>query len=126
MIDYQLTAPIDDPRRLTVTVLQIAQMLGLYQAELARILELRCADIGRLAVDRECLEPGSRAWAQAQSFCRMYQALYTQMDGDGVRMRHWLWRRHPVLDAQPLLLMVDRGGLARVVQCLEEFSSIQI
>ncbi len=92
----------------------------------ARILGLRCAEIGRLAERKDCLSPARQEWIQAQLFCRLYQALYTRMDGDGVRMRHWLWRRHPVLQAQPALLMIDAGELARVVRCLEEFPSIQI
>ena len=35
LIDYQLTAPVQEPRQLTLIVLQMADMLGLYRAELA-------------------------------------------------------------------------------------------
>ena len=36
----------EEPRKLTQTVLRITWMLDLYQAELARLLAIRCGAIG--------------------------------------------------------------------------------
>lgn len=43
---YQIAERIDAPRRLSQAVLQVVDMPGLYQAELARILRLKSGDIG--------------------------------------------------------------------------------
>ncbi len=48
--------------KLTPTVLQAADMPGLYGAELARILNLSCGDISLMANGKKLLETGSEAW----------------------------------------------------------------
>jgi len=116
---YQLPERIDEPRRLTQAVLQIVDMLGLYQAELARVLRLKCGDVGRLAAAQQCLEPATPAWEQAQLLLRCYRALYVVRQGDGVAMRHWLRVPDRALGGVPHLLIVDDGRLADVVDCLE-------
>jgi len=100
-------------------VLQIVDMLGLYQAELARVLRLKCGDVGRLAAAQQCLEPATPAWEQAQLLLRCYRALYVARQGDGVAMRHWLRVPDRALGGVPHLLIVDDGRLADVVDCLE-------
>ena len=112
-------AAFDDPRGLTQAVFQVTELLGLYQAELARILHLNCGDVGRLASGHCCLEPGTVAWQQAGLFVRLQQALYRRERGNGVAMRHWLRVPHPVLGGVPHLLLVDDGRLDDVVRWLE-------
>jgi len=116
---YQIAENFDDPRRLTQAVLQIVEMLGLYQAELARILRLKCGDIGQLAAARQSLEPATPAWAQALLLVRCYRSLYELQQGDGVAMRHWLRVPDAMLGGVPHLLLVDEGRLAEVVASLE-------
>ncbi len=117
---FRIDDVADDPRRLTQSVLQITALLGLYQAELARILCIKCGDIGQLASGRRCLEPGSEPWRQARRLVRLYQALYARQDGNGAAMCHWLRVPQPVLGGVPHLLMVDDGRLVDVVHCLEQ------
>lgn len=116
---FAIKAAVDDPRSLSQAVLQITDLLGLYQAELARVLHLKCADIGELAAARWCLEPGSEAWEQALLFVRFYRALFASMAGDGVAMRHWLRVEHASLGGVPHLLIVDADRLQQVVTTLE-------
>lgn len=108
-----------DPRRLTQSVLQATDLLGFYQAELARMLSLQCGDIGHLTAGRRDLAPGSTAWRQARLFVRLYRALYVRHHGDGTAMYHWLRVPQAALDAIPHRLMVDEGRLADVVRHLE-------
>ena len=110
---------VNDARDLTRSVLQIIALLDLYQAELARILHLRCADIGELACARRTLEPGSVAWERALLLVRFYRALYASKNGDGVAMRHWLRVEHQDLGGVPHLLIVDNDRLSAVVTYLE-------
>lgn len=116
---FAITGIPEEPRRRTQVTLQVTTLLGLYQAELARILGLQCPQIGRLARGRESLVPGTAAWWQAGMLLRGYQALYRWTGGDGVAMRHWLRVRQEALAGTPHLLMVDEGRLAEVVAYLE-------
>ena len=65
-----------DNKKLSQSVLQAVEMLALYNAELARILCLHCADIGKLASGKACLEENSLSWRQAELFIRFYNNLY--------------------------------------------------
>lgn len=120
---YLIAADVNEPRRLTQAVLHITEMLGLFQAELARVLHVRCGDIGALAGARRSLEPDTRAWEQALLFVRFYRALYSRMGGDGVAMRHWLRVEDQALGGVPHLLIVDVNRLPDVVENLETFIS---
>jgi len=117
---YQITESFGEPHRLTQAVLQIVDMLGLYQAELARVLRLKCGDIGRLAAAQQSLEPATPAWEQTLLLVRCYRALYVVQHGNGVAMRHWLRVPDAILCGVPHLLIVDDGRLADVVASLED------
>ena len=116
---FEIPTVPDEPRRLTQAVLQVTALLDLYQAELARILGIRCGDIGQLASGRHCLQPDTDSWVRAEQFVRIYQLLYRRMQGDGVAMRHWLRVEQPRLDGIPHRLLVDEGRLDDVLACLE-------
>jgi hypothetical protein len=120
----QISDISNDPRRLTQQLVQVLGMLDLYQAELARILHLQCADIARLANGQSLLEPTSNAWALAQKFIRLYQLLYRKFDADGVHTRNWLRRHHRHFNQTPHLMLVDEEGLEILVNYLS--SSTQV
>ncbi|HEX19600.1 MAG TPA: hypothetical protein ENG78_02105 [Acidiferrobacteraceae bacterium] len=106
------------PEQLTRAVLQVSEMLGMYRAELARVLGLQCGDIGTLLNDKQYLKPDTEAWQQARSFIDFYQILYKRMDGKEPEICHWLRSDNADLKGVPLLLMVDDGQLPRVRQYL--------
>jgi hypothetical protein len=111
-------ADMDSPRKLSQAVVQATQLLGLYQAELARILHLKCADIGELANARWQLQPDTESWRQAQLFIEFFELLYRSKQGDGVAMRHWLRAHDPHLQGSPVLLMVDELRMVDVIESL--------
>ena len=121
---FEITGDTSDPRRLTQSVLQIIALLDMYQAELARVLCLKCGDIGELASAQRCLATGTEAWEQAQLFMRFYRLLYNKMSGDGVAMRHWLRVESVALGGVPHLMIVDENRLADVVSYLERTKSV--
>jgi len=110
----------DNPVKLSRNVVQIMDMLQLYQAEMARILGLQCGDVASLAQARTRLKPDTHAWQQACLLVRCYRALYDACQGNGVAMYHWLHRDLPELGGTPHRLMVDEHALAGVVAYLEE------
>ncbi len=114
------------PERLTPAVLQAAEMLGMYRAELARVLHLKCHDIGEFADIKKYLEPDSQAWRQALSFIRLYQTLFVHMQGDEAAIHHWLRAENKNLAGVPLLLIVDEDKLSQVLDfCCQSFSTEQ-
>ena len=86
-------------------------MLGMYQAELARVLGLQCADIGRMSSVQQYLVPDSTAWEKAVLFIKFYQCLFYKYNGDGALMVHSLRAEQQELKGSPLLLMVDDDRL---------------
>ena len=116
---FDIAPETSDPRKLTQSVLQIIDLLDMYQAELARVLRMKCGDIGELSSARRCLETGSGHWQQALLFVRFYRLLFERMSGDGVAMRHWLRVENSGLGGVPHLMIVDDDRLAEVVSFLE-------
>lgn len=116
---FKIENRIAEPRQLTQSVLQITEMLGIYQAELARILHIQCSDIGRLSSGKSVLEEHSDSWQQAVLFLDFYQRLYTHFDGDSIAMCNWLRRENKELEGVPLLLMVDELRINDVANCLK-------
>jgi len=112
-------AGIEDPRGLSQAAVQSAELLGLYGAELARILGLRCEDIACLTSGRCLLEPGTEPWRCARRWVWLYDLLHRHLQGDGVAMVHWLRVDHPGLDATPHRLLVDAGQLETVIDWLQ-------
>lgn len=90
----------------------------MYNAELARILELKCDDIGLINSAQLILQPGTRAYHQGILFITMYQALFDKFNGDAIAMYRWLHRKHKELDNSPHLLMIDDHKIAQVVDYL--------
>jgi hypothetical protein len=99
--------------------MQAIANLGLYHAELARILHLKCGDIGRLSNAVSTLEPDSDSWHRAEKFIYFYQLLYTANAGDGVAMRHWLRSHRSGFDNTPHLMLVDDDALDTIIESLE-------
>lgn len=110
---------IADDKALTQAVLQITQMLGMYQAELARVLGLQCGDIGAFASAQKVLAAGSPGWEKARRFVTLYQLLHRHFAGDSVAIYHWLRTTHTQLAGVPMLLMVDEGRLDDVLDWFE-------
>jgi hypothetical protein len=117
---FALTNPLEGALKLTQSVIQITEMLGMYRAELARVLHIRCEDIGRLIDDRKNLEPDTESWEQAILFVRLYEILYEYCEGNGVAMCHWLRTNNQKLAGEPLLLIVDDNKLQQVFSFLEK------
>ncbi len=110
---------ISDPRILTRDVLRAAEDLGLLRAELARVLRLKCNDIGRLTSGRGFLDDASPEGERAKLFLRFFEAVERQCDGDDVAMRHWLRAEQAELGGALFHLLVDEGRLPELVERIE-------
>ena len=117
---FKIEQPFENERKVTQSVIQVIELLNMYHAELARILGLQCADIGRLSSAKTCIQRDSLAWQQAVLFIEMYHLLFDYFAGDGVAMYHWMRADNKILKGIPHLLMVDNGELKRVHHYLQD------
>ena len=115
---FQIELVEADARKLTQAVIQVIAQLDLLNAELARILRLKCGDIGALANAQRVLEQGSEPWNEAVNLIEFYRLLFVYKQGDGVAMRHWLRAPNPSLGDTPHRLIVDHHELALVIEHL--------
>ena len=116
---HKITTPICSSRQLTQAVLQVITFLGMYQAELARILGLQCADIGNMASAKQFIEIDSEAGYRANLLVRFYNLLYDRYSGNEALMCHWLRRYDNGLSGSPFYLIVDEHRLENVIAFME-------
>lgn len=111
---YRLSDGCASPRKLSQSVVQAGEMLGLVRAEVARILGFKCESISALYDGRLLLEEGTEAWQQGALFTRFYNRLYDRFDGDGAQMVHWFRAPNRELGDSPFYLIIDSAQLAMV------------
>lgn len=117
---FKLSNPFENERRLSQSVIQVIEILGMYHAELARILGQQCGDIGELTSGKRCIKKDSEAWRQGVLFIETYHQLYDYFAGDAVAMYHWMRTFNKQLDATPHLLIVDDGKLQMIYDYLQQ------
>jgi len=111
---FKIINPCVNERKLSQSVIQVIELLGMYHAELARILGQQCGDIGQLSSGKNCIKKDTDAWHQAVLFIDMYHQLFDYFEGDSVAMYHWMRAENKNLAGVPHFLIVDDGKLQTV------------
>ena len=117
---FRVSNPCENERQLSQSVIQVTEMLGMYNAELARILGQQCGDIGKLSSGQSCLKQQTPAWERAVLFVRTYNLLFDYFEGDGVAMYHWMRASNHRLHGTPHFLIVDDGKLGMIHDYLQQ------
>jgi len=117
---FKIDKPFESERKLSQSVIQVTELLGMYQAELARILGQQCGDIGELTSGKRCIKQDSKAWRQAVLFIETYNFLYDYFEGDSIAMYHWMRADNKHLKGTPHFLIVDDGRLELIHDYLEQ------
>ena len=100
---------------LIASVNRATDELGLYRAELARILCLKCGDVSDSAHLESLLSDNSELRHKAERFVVFHELLENGFSGDSVAMLNWYRRDNAALDTTPFLAMVDDGRLEDVI-----------
>ncbi len=108
---FKIENATENERSLSQSVIQVIELLGMYHAELARILGQQCGDVGELTSGRRCIQRDSDAWSQASLFVKTYNLLFDYFNGDSVAMYHWMRAHNKELEGSPHFLIVDAGKL---------------
>ena len=111
---FKINKPFENERRISQAVIQVIELLGMYHAELARILGQQCGDIGELTSGKRLIKKDSNAWSQAVLFINMYHQLFDYFDGDSVAMYHWMRAHNKQLNGTPHFLIVDEDQLKKI------------
>lgn len=123
---FKLNQPFESERKISQSVIQVIEQLGMYHAELARILGQQCGDIGELSTGNNTIQRDSDAWHAAVLFINTYHELFDYFAGDGVAMYHWLRAHNKHLRGTPHLLIVDDAKLQIIYDYLLEANQNQI
>ena len=93
-------------------------MLGVYRAELARILHLKCFDVSNPIMLEILLSDDVELERRARRFVQLYTLLEKQFSGDAAAMANWVRRENVLLETTPLLAMVDQDRTEDVIALL--------
>ena len=115
---FQIKNAFETERKFSQSLVQIIDFLGMYNAELARILGQQCGDIGELTSGKQCIRRDTDAWRKGSLFIEIYNRLFDHFDGDSVAMYHWMRAHNKQLDGVPHFLIVDDGKLTLIHEYL--------
>lgn len=121
---FKISNAFESERKLSQSVIQVIELLGMYHAELARILGQQCSDIGALSSGQRCLIKNTEAWHQAVLFVETYHQLFDYFDGNSVAMYHWMRAHNKHLNGTPHFLIVDEGELQTIHDYLAQANSL--
>ena len=107
--------PLSPHLELIASVNHATDSLGLYRAELARILCLKCGDVSDSIHLKALLGDKIELRKKAERFIVFYQLLESRFPGDSVAMLHWFRRENAGLGTTPFLAIVDDGRLEDVI-----------
>ena len=121
---FKISNAFESERKLSQSVIQVIELLGMYHAELARILGQQCSDIGALSSGKSCLTKNSEAWHQAVLLVETYHQLFDYFDGSSVAMYHWMRSHNKYLNGTPHFLIVDECKLQTIHDYLAQANSL--
>jgi hypothetical protein len=120
---FKIDTPFSSDRKFSQSLVQITELLGMYHAELARILGQQCGDIGELASGKRCLDQSTEAGQRGVLFIHTYNLLFEYFNGDGTAMYHWMRAHNKHLNGTPHFLIVDDAKLELIHQYLLQKNS---
>jgi hypothetical protein len=94
------------------------EMLGMYRAELARILHLKFFDVSNPIMLEILLSDNDELVLRAKRFVKLYALLEKQFSGDVTAMANWVRRENVLLETTPLLAMVVQDRTEDIIALL--------
>ncbi len=106
---------------LSSAVVKAAELLGISQALLAKVLGVSPATVSRLVAGSYRLSPGrQKEWDFAVLFVRVFRSL-DALVGHGESARAWLTGYNAGLNAKPIDLLTNTEGIVRVLNYLDAY-----
>lgn len=114
-------AKADPSPALTKAVLRAADIMGLNQATLAKVLGISPASISRMRSGDYRLNPTGKEWELAMLLVRLFRGLDAIMAGDEIALRAWLDSHNTALKDKPRALLTQAAGLTRTVDYVDGY-----
>ncbi|HFQ91665.1 MAG TPA: helix-turn-helix domain-containing protein, partial [Chromatiales bacterium] len=111
----------DRRRVLTTAVLNAARIMGLRQAQLARILGVSEATVSRMKQGAWQPTEHSKTWELAALLVRLFRGLDALMASDDRALQSWLHSRNQALGDAPVNLLHRVEGLVRTVEYVDAY-----
>lgn len=106
-------------RVLTAAVVRAADILGLNQATLGKVLGLSAATVSRMHNGQYELDPKHKEWELAALLVRLYRGLDAISAGDEKTLRAWMANDNLALRAKPFTLIDNITGLVKTVDYVD-------
>lgn len=106
---------------LTKAVLRAADIMGLNQTTLAKVLGISPASVSRMRGGDYRLNPTAKEWELAMLLVRLFRGLDAIMAGDEVALRSWLDSYNTALKDKPRALLTQAAGLTRTVDYVDGY-----
>ena len=103
----------------TKAVLRAADLLGISNKALGRIVGLSEASVSRMGSGGYTLAPGDKPFEIAVLFIRFYRALDAIVHGDAAVARAWLSNPNAALGGTPLAIIQTLPGLVHAIAYLD-------
>ena len=112
-------AAVSEGAVVTKAALRAADLLGISNKALARIVGLSEASVSRMGAGGYTLTPGDKPFELAVLFVRFYRALDAIVHGDDAVARAWMASPNAALGGTPLALVQTLPGLVHAVAYLD-------
>ena len=119
MVRGALHPVVSEAAVVTKATLRAADLLGIPNKALARIVGLSEATVSRMGSGTYTLTPGEKPFELAVLFVRFYRALDAIVHGDDRVARAWLSNPNVALGGTPLVLIQSVSGLVHAVAYLD-------
>ena len=104
---------------LTRAVLRSADLLGLSNAQLGRVLGISESSVSRLMAGDRQIDPASKEGELGLLLVRLYRSLDAMVGGDSAMRLSWLTSNNRALNGPPIDLIASTTGLVNTVAYLD-------
>lgn len=111
--------PTQAGRVVTEAAIRAADLLGISQAKLGRVIGVSAPSVTRLARGDTHLREGEKAYQLALQFIRLFRSLDSLVGGNTTQARDWLNSENLALEGEPITLIESPVGLIHVVDYLD-------
>ncbi|KAF0190491.1 MAG: hypothetical protein FD165_2659 [Gammaproteobacteria bacterium] len=113
----------DDRRQqvLTKAVFRAAEILGLTQAALAKVIGISAASVSRMRAGDYQLDPNGKEWELSALLVRLYRGLDAIMAGDETALRAWMRNPNSDLHKPPVELIANVTGLTQTLAYVDAY-----
>ena len=104
---------------LSVAVIRASNLLGLNDQQLANTIDISLNNLKKIKTGKSLLKDGSNSFKNAALLVRVFQSIDAIAGGDPLVVKQWMKSRNIILNASPINLIVEKGGLKSVVSYLD-------